>query len=142
MFLGQYNHVIDEKSRLTIPSKLRTQLSEKVYVSKGFDGCLEIRSDEEFKKYSSKLAGLTGTNSKVRALTRQIMSYSDDPTFDNAGRIKIASNLLQQANIVKEVIIIGNNDHLELWNPLQWNQYLENMAPEFEEIADLLSEGM
>ncbi|WP_253301497.1 division/cell wall cluster transcriptional repressor MraZ [Spiroplasma endosymbiont of Phyllotreta cruciferae] len=87
---------------------------EKVFISLGFDGCIDVRNEEEWLKWTEKVASTGQATPEGRALTRKIMSMSDETTFDNAGRIKISSILQNKASITKGVVVIGNNDHLEV----------------------------
>ncbi|AXF96621.1 hypothetical protein SDAV_001664 [Spiroplasma phoeniceum P40] len=138
--LGTYNHTLDDKGRLTIPSKMREQFKDdKVFISLGFDGCIDVRNEVEWLKWTEKVASTGQATAEGRALTRKIMSMSDETTFDNAGRIKISSILQNKANFTKDVVIIGNNDHLELWDPKVWEVYIEQ-APGIEEAAKSFEE--
>ncbi len=133
--LGTYNHTLDDKGRLTIPSKLREQFKDnKVFISLGFDGCIDVRNEEEWNKWTAKISSTGQATAEGRALARKVMSMSDETTFDNAGRIKLSSILQEKVQIVKDVVIIGNNDHLELWDPAVWNQYIDG-APAMEDAA-------
>ncbi len=141
MFLGEFRHSLDNKGRITLPAKFRTQLSNQVFVSKGFDGCLELRGEKEFKEYAEKLSKLSNTSKKARLITRHIIAQADDPELDKVGRIKINKILLEKANIEKKVAIVGNIDRLEIWDSEKWDKYLKDTENELEDIADLLSES-
>ncbi|AGM26267.1 cell division protein MraZ [Spiroplasma syrphidicola EA-1] len=133
--LGTYNHTLDDKGRLTIPSKLREQFkANKVFISLGFDGCIDVRSEDEWLKWIAKVASTGQATPEGRALARKVMSMSDETTFDNAGRIKLTVILQEKAQISKDVVIIGNNDHLELWDPIVWEKYIDG-APAMEDAA-------
>ncbi|WP_381415018.1 division/cell wall cluster transcriptional repressor MraZ [Spiroplasma endosymbiont of Anurida maritima] len=136
ILLGKYNHKFDEKGRLALPAKFREHFVHKqVYISIGFDGCVDIRNEENWNKWVNQLS-LTGQATKEgRALKRKIMSLSNVATFDSQGRININSELKTLSNIKKDVLIIGNNDHLEVWDEDSWNNYLKNEAPSLEEAA-------
>ncbi len=141
MLLGKFKHLIDTKGRLTLPSKFRAKLSKQLYITKGFEGCLELRGQSEFQKYSDKIASLNNTSRKARILIRHIMSESDDPILDKAGRIKISKGLLATVGIKTEVTIIGCINRIEIWDSFNLDKYLKATEEEFEDIADLLNES-
>ncbi|MCF0228020.1 MAG: division/cell wall cluster transcriptional repressor MraZ, partial [Malacoplasma sp.] len=99
MFLGTYSHTIDPKNRLALPSKIAAKLSKTVIVSKGFDGCLELRSQEEFDKYSNILMSYSTNKHENRIVVRQLLANASEITIDNAKRILIPANLLKEVNI-------------------------------------------
>lgn len=115
MFLGTYFHNLDTKNRLTIPSKILSNIKEnRVIVSKGFDGCLELRTNDEFEKYTNKLLSLSQNKLNTRTVLRQLLANASDIEIDSAKRVLIPSNLLVEAKIQKEVVIIGVGDKCEI----------------------------
>ncbi len=138
--LGTYNHTLDDKGRLTIPYKMREQFKDdKAFISLGFDGCIDVRNEVEWLKWVEKVASTGQATAEGRALTRKIMSMSDETTFDNAGRIKISSILQNKVKISKDVVVVGNNDHLELWDTKVWEVYIDQ-TPAMEEAAKKFEE--
>ncbi|WP_338971361.1 division/cell wall cluster transcriptional repressor MraZ [Spiroplasma endosymbiont of Panorpa germanica] len=138
MLLGTFEHNLDEKSRLTIPSKLRNQLGDTIYVSKGFEGCLEIRSQTEFEIWYKEISQHSSTNSNARLVARQIFSNSAEIDFDNAGRIKIPGNLLNLAEISKSVLLLGIGDKIEIWDVKKYEEYSNGHLTDLEEVANQL----
>ena len=138
MFLGTYTHNIDDKNRLTLPSKIATELSKTVVVSRGFDSCLELRTLEEFKKYSEVLNSYSSNKKETRMFVRAILPNASKITIDNAKRILIPANLLQQANIKNEVTIIGVGNKIEIWDSDTYAAYKEKADQLYEEIAERL----
>ncbi len=140
LFLGTYQHTLDNKNRLIIPSKFRSVLRDSLcYVSKGFDNCLEIRGADNFYKWAQKLSEIPEAKNKARALKRKIMALSEDVKCDSVGRIKISNRLLEHVGITKDVVIIGNNSKFELWSPDVWEKYKADNI-DIEDIADTYSE--
>jgi MraZ protein len=114
IFLGTYKHSLDAKNRLSLPAKLVDKLSKEVYISKGFDGCLEIRSEKEFKEYSHKLLSHSNTKQNVRQVQRVFLSLTTKADIDSAKRILLPSNLLAKVHISKDVLIIGVGNKIEI----------------------------
>ncbi|ATG97488.1 division/cell wall cluster transcriptional repressor MraZ [Mesoplasma lactucae] len=138
LLIGKYAHLIDDKSRLTIPSKIRNKLSNVVYVSKGFEGCLEVRTPEAFSAYTNQIQQFSQTNPGARMVTREIFANTEEVEIDNAGRIRLSAEQLKNAGISKEVYIIGVIDHLEIWDRDKFDNYEAENEPKFEEVASQL----
>ncbi len=138
MFLGTYNHNLDTKNRLTIPSKVLNQLGDTktVIVSKGLDGCLELRKVADFEAYSQKLLTLSQTKLKTRTMLRQLLANASDLEIDSANRILLPTNLLNEANITKEVVIIGVGDKCELWDKLAYETFKADSDKLLEELVE------
>ncbi|ATZ18653.1 cell division protein MraZ [Williamsoniiplasma somnilux] len=139
MLLGTFENKLDDKLRLTIPSKMRGQLGNVVFVSKGFECSLEIRSADEYQKWIDSILSLATMSTKARLLQREILGNSAEAEIDSSGRIKIPSNLLTLAGIAKDVFVIGVGSRIELWDKNKYNKYLEANSSELEKVADLLS---
>ncbi len=138
MFLGTYNHNLDTKNRLTIPSKVLSQLGDTktVIVSKGLDGCLELRKVADFETYSQKLLTLSQTKLKTRTMLRQLLANASDIEIDSANRILLPTNLLNEANITKEVVIIGVGDKCELWDKQAYETFKADSDKLLEELVE------
>ena len=107
MFLGTYEHSIDSKNRLSLPSRIVSKINEDVVVSKGFDGCLELRTLSAFEVYSEKLMQLSQNKKDSRIVIRQLLANAIDLSLDSAKRILIPISLLAESNITENVVIIG-----------------------------------
>lgn len=115
VFLGTYSHTLDSKNRLAIPSKILSLLDEnKVILSKGFDGCLELRTPQAFEIYSQKLLTLSQNKLNTRMLLRQLLANAIDIGIDSAKRILIPANLIAEAKLAKDIVIIGLGDKCEI----------------------------
>ena len=138
MFLGTYNHNLDTKNRLTIPSKVLSQLGDTktVIVSKGLDGCLELRKVSDFDAYSQKLLTLSQTKLKTRTMLRQLLANASDIEIDSANRILLPTNLLNEAHITKEVVIIGVGDKCELWDKAAYEAFKADSDKLLEELVE------
>lgn len=137
MFMGEYHHTIDEKGRLTIPSKIRYELGEKFVVTRGLDNCLFLYPEEEWKQIIQKYKNLPNTK-EARNFMRFFLSGAGECTFDKQGRVNISSPLVSYASLDKDCVIIGVNDHIEIWSQSSWNEFMENNEDSFSDIADHL----
>ena len=137
MFMGEYHHTIDEKGRIIIPSKLRDELGEEFIVTKGLDGCLFVYPKDEWNNVAKKYKDLPNTKD-ARNYLRFFLSGAIVCCFDKQGRINISAPLMKYAGLEKECIIIGVNDHLEIWNSESWNNFIETNESEFSDIAEHL----
>lgn len=140
MFIGEYSHNLDSKGRIIIPSKFRDELNSSFILTRGLDGCLTIYSNEQWTKIFEKINKLPTTKKAVRQYTRVLTSNASECTLDNQGRILIPSNLSAPLNIKKECVIVGANDHIEIWNKETWDNYLLEADENFEEVAESLSD--
>lgn len=138
MLIGEYEHSLDTKGRLIMPSKLRESMGEKFIVTKGLDGCLFGFSKHEWTNFEEKLKTLPLTNKNARDFVRFFLSGATECEIDKQGRFLIASNLRQYALMEKDVVIIGVGTRIEIWNKNKWEEYNseENIS------ADAIAENM
>lgn len=137
-FLGTYNHNIDSKNRLSLPTKFVNKLGKSIIISKGYDCCLEIRTIEEFQKFSNKLMSLAQNKKNSRIVIRQLLANAADIEIDKAKRILIPSILLKEANISKDVTLIGVGNKIEIWDKAKYDEFKKNTDEVFSEIAENL----
>ena len=138
MLLGEYNHNIDDKGRVSVPAKFREDLGISFIVTKGLDNCLFAYSKEEWTKFEEKLKSLPLTNPNARNFIRFFFSGATECEIDKQGRINIPSSLSMYASLNKDCSIIGVDDHIEIWNTEIWNKYLSDNEPNIADIADKL----
>lgn len=139
MFMGEYNHTIDTKGRLIIPSKFREILGEEFVVTKGLDGCLFVYSNEEWTAFEAKLRTLPLTNKDARKFSRFFLAGAAACEVDKQGRILIPAVLREFAELEKEVVLVGVASRIEIWSKSKWiesNSY-EDMDDIAEHMADL-----
>ena len=141
MFIGEYNHNLDEKNRLMIPSKFREQLTNTFILTRGLDGCLVIYSIESWNNITSKLNTLPFTKKDARNFLRFIASNAIDLQFDKQGRIVIPNNLKIHAGLSKECVVIGTLDKIEIWSKENWDNFNQENKDKFELIAENLFNG-
>lgn len=138
MFLGEYQHSLDPKGRITIPSRFREGLGERFIATKGLDNCIFIYPLEEWKNIEAKLHSLPFTRGDVRSFVRFFFSGAAELEIDKQGRILLPPNLRTYADVQRDVIIIGVGSRVEIWSGDKWAQYNEIAGSNYEEIAESL----
>lgn len=137
MFMGEYHHNIDEKGRLTIPSKVRYELGENFIVTRGLDNCLFIYPKDEWTNIINKYKELPNTKD-ARNFMRFFLSGATTCEFDKQGRINIPVPLIKYADLTKECVVIGVNDRLEVWSKERWENFIDENESDLSDIADKL----
>ena len=136
MLIGEYEHTIDAKGRLSMPSKLRRDMGEAFIVTKGLDGCLFAFSQDEWKNFETKLKSLPLSDKNARNFVRFFLAGATECEIDKQGRFLIPSNLREAGKLGKEAIIIGVGTRLEIWNKEIWTSKEEEIS------ADEIAENM
>ena len=134
MLIGEFLHAIDVKGRVFMPAKLREELSECFIITKGLDDCLYGYSIDEWQILEEKIRELP--MSKARNLQRFFFSGAVDVEVDKQGRILLPANLREYAGLVKDAIIIGASNHIEIWDKAKW------VASSAELTSDLIANAM
>ena len=124
MFMGQYQHSLDKKGRLTVPVRYRELLEDSAYITQGFDRNLMVWTVSAFEKIMKRVAGESITDPNTRLLHRLIFSSGEQVEVDGAGRVLIPQFLRQVAQLDTEVIVVGVGTYFELWSPDLWAQQL------------------
>ena len=140
MFMGEYHHNINEKSRIIMPSKFRYDLGETFVITRGIDSCLFVYPKETWNNITNKLNELSFTKKDVRSFQRFFLSAATICEFDKQGRINISSPLASYANLTKECVIIGVNDRIEIWSKENFDKFLNESMENVTEIAEHLFE--
>ena len=138
MFMGQYNHTIDAKGRLIIPSKFREALGDEFVVTKGLDGCLFVYDNKEWAAFEEKLKSLPLTNKDARQFVRFFLAGAALAEVDKQGRILLPAVLREFAALEKEVVLIGVASRVEIWSKERWEN--EASYDDVEEIAEHMAE--
>lgn len=140
MFIGEYNHSLDNKGRIAIPAKFRLALKKGAVVTKGLDNCLFLYSKEQFKEIAKKFAALPISQAKARAFSRHMLAGAMDVEFDNQGRITLPEYLRKFSSLRKKVVIAGLYDHLEIWDEGAWDKYKGESEKNSNAIAEALGD--
>ena len=139
MFIGEYQHALDSKNRIVVPSKLRNGLGNKFVITKGLDGCLYAYPLQEWKILEEKLKTLPLTNKDARAFVRFFFSGACEIEVDKQFRGLIPQNLKEYAGIEKEIVSIGVLSRVEIWSKEKWDNYNENDI-DFNLIAEKMND--
>lgn len=140
MFIGEYEHTIDEKGRMAVPSKFRDELAKGAVVTRGLDNCLFVYPMDEWEKLASKLANLPIAKANTRAFARLMLSGAMDVKLDKQGRVIVPDYLKKYAGISKKVVVTGLYNRLEIWDEATWNKYRSGTEKTSGDIAEQLSE--
>ncbi|KAB1440720.1 division/cell wall cluster transcriptional repressor MraZ [Candidatus Galacturonibacter soehngenii] len=138
MFMGEYNHTIDAKGRLIMPSKFREALGDEFVVTKGLDGCLFVYPNKEWQAFEEKLRTLPLTNKNARQFSRFFLAGAASCEVDKQGRILLPSVLREFAELEKEVVLVGVLSRIEIWSKDKWLE--SNVYDDMEEIAEHMEE--
>ena len=138
-FRGHFDYSLDAKNRLTVPTKFRANFSSGIVLAKGLEPCITVWVPEEFDNWTNSfLSNLNPVSAERRKLTRFFAGSSFDAELDSAGRVTLNSPLLSHAKIDKEVVLVGNLDHLEVWDRGAWESDQRQLADEIVGIAESL----
>lgn len=140
MFIGEYQHSMDEKGRLAVPTKFRADLSKGAIVTRGLDRCLFLYPIEEWEKVAEKLVKLPISQAKSRAFARLMLAGAMDVTLDRQGRVVLPEYLREYGNLNKKVVVAGLYDRLEIWDEEAWKAYKAETENDSNEIAEALGE--
>lgn len=138
--MGEYHHSLDDKKRLIIPSKLREDLGDYVIVTRGLEDCLFIYSQSAWNDIVNKLKTLPFTKKDARSFTRLFLSGATVCEFDKQGRITVKEPHTNYASLIKDCVIVGVNDRLEIWSKANWDNYFSNNKESMADVADHLFE--
>ena len=140
MFIGTYEHTIDEKSRLTLPVRFREGLGDGVVLARGLDGNVAVYSRETWAMtVEARISALDPLSREARELRRFFFSGAAESKVDRQGRILVPAVLTRHAGLEHDVVVAGNYDHLELWNPAAWEQHLHAVEGSAEHAAERLA---
>ena len=122
MFMGEYNHTVDAKGRLIIPSRFREELKNEFIVTKGLDGCLFVFPGNEWQIFEEKLKALPLTNKNARQFSRFFVAGATPCELDRQGRILVPQTLREFAGLEKDVVLTGNLNRIEVWSKEKWSE--------------------
>ncbi len=140
MFIGEYQHNLDDKGRLAIPAKFRRDLQKGAVVTRGLDNCLFLYTKTEWAKLAEKLAALPFSQSNSRAFSRLMLAGAMDVEVDKQGRVVLPEYLRNFAGLKKNAIIAGLYSRIEIWDETKWNEYKGQTEAQSNEIAERMAE--
>ena len=127
MFLGQFQHNLDDKGRLMIPARFRELLAAGAFITQGFDKCLMVMTDVYFKQVYDRISAMNLADPMARLLRRLILSNAYPVEADKVGRILIPQNLRQVIMLESEAIVAGQGEYFEVWTPDAWNEQMAQL---------------
>jgi len=138
LLTGTHERTLDEKKRLALPRKIRETMRnpELVFISPGPDQCLWLFTQENLESLAARLDNVPATDAEARVFRRLYFAQTESAELDKAGRMVIPDRLSGFAGLDREVVLIGVQDHLELWDTTRWKKYLEDHAPRFDAVAE------
>jgi MraZ protein len=139
MLLGEHEHSLDDKNRLTLPAKLRGAFEEGVVVTRGLDGCLYAYPRAAWAQMAERIQTLDPLAEDSRRMRRHFFSGAAHGELDRQGRMVIPAALLEGAGITREVTVAGVYDHLEIWDRATWRQQLHEVEGSAEDVAERLA---
>ena len=140
MFIGEYIHSVDDKKRLSVPSKFRKDLGKKAVITLGLNKCLSLYPTKEWNTFAEKLSRLSMGKSEDRGFSRAMLSGAFEVEIDSIGRILIPEALKSYASLKEKVVLTGVYDRVELWDEEAWKTYKAQMLAEADCMAEQLGE--
>ena len=140
MFIGEYQHSIDIKKRLSLPAKLRKELGSKVVITRGFESCLVIYTKQRWAKVMQELESLSTGRAETRKFTRAVLGGAVEVSLDKLGRILVPDYLKKYAGLKKNITICGLSNKLEVWDSEKWETYRKKAELDIDKIAENLPE--
>jgi MraZ protein len=141
-FLGQYEHTLDAKNRLTVPSRFRAALSDGVILARSLDPCVSIYTPAGWERFTGEwIRTRDPFDPEARKVQRHFHSGSFDASLDAAGRIMVPPLLIEHAELVKEVVVVGCDDRIEVWDRDRWRSYEQDSGSTVGESAQRLASG-
>ena len=136
LFFGSYEHNLDNKNRVMLPSKFRSMIKGNLFCMTGFEGCLSLYTEDDFNKLSQKLSQYSFNSKAEREYIRTIYASVIELEIDKIGRIQIPTYIVNKFKIPKSLAIIGVGDHIEIWDKEKWDNYSSESLKNFDEIAE------
>lgn len=140
MFIGEYEHTLDEKNRVSIPKHYRTGLGKKMVMTRGLDNCLFVYSRSSWEKVAAKLQELSFAQADTRGFNRFILSGAAEVEVDAAGRVLIPEHQRQFAKLSKTIVFAGVSDRVEIWDADAWKAYKAEIEKKAEDMAETLGQ--
>lgn len=140
MFMGEFQHNIDTKGRIIVPARFREELGKTMIVAKWFDHCLALHTRDYWEKLNASIAQLPVTKKQSRDVQRSLTAAASEVEPDVQGRILIPATLVKLAQLKKACVIVGVNDHVEIWSKPAWDAYIGGVNDQFDDLAEQLTE--
>jgi MraZ protein len=133
MLIGQYEHTLDNKGRLTLPSEYGAELAGGVVLTRGMEACLYLFPRSEFERLGDRLRELSLTDSRARKLRRWLFPQAHAAEPDRQRRVVIPQWLRETAGITDKILVAGMDNYVELWNPDTWRTQDQALRVELDD---------
>ena len=133
MFLGEYQHSLDAKGRIILPSRFRARLDAGLVITRGLDGCLWVMPQQEWNGLAERIAATSIADPRARNFARFVFSGASQGQPDRQGRIAVPETLRRHAGLDREVVVMGAGDRVEIWSPERWEQKRADAEEHMEE---------
>jgi MraZ protein len=141
MFLGDYQHTLDVKGRVSLPAKFRAEMTGKLVIAKGFEDCLYVYSADEYNRFVDELLVTQDFDPRMRRIRRFFTSGAVEVELDSAGRISLPAVLREYAGLKKDVAVTGNGNRIEIWDAEGWAAYNGEDEGSIEDLAKELADA-
>jgi len=136
LFMGEFQHALDEKGRLTIPARFREGLGEGFIITRGLDRCLFVYPRAEWNAIQEKIRNLPMERPEVRGFVRLLSAGAIEAEVDKQGRVGLPQHLREYAGIERDAVVIGAFTRVEIWSAAAWAEYAGRFESSFSEIAE------
>jgi MraZ protein len=137
--LGEHDHSLDDKNRLTLPSRFRPAFEDGLVVARGFDGCLAVYPMSEWERMSARFSALDPLSEDSRRVSRHFFGGATQLELDKQGRLVLPQTLIEHAGLERELTVLGVHDHLEIWNRATWRRLQQEPEGRVEDAAERLA---
>src|SRR4051812_5037653 len=139
MLLGEHEHSLDDKNRLTLPAKFRDAFADGVVVTRGMDGCLYAYARSDWERLAQRIRELDPLSRESRVMQRHFFAGAAAGELDKQGRMVLPAPLIEGARLGREVTVAGVYDHLEIWDRASWREHLQEVEGSAEHVAERLA---
>ena len=140
MFIGEYQHSLDDKGRLQVPVKFRSDLKVGAVVTRGLDNCLFLYTRRAWEELAKRLANLPISRANTRAFALLMLAGAMDVEIDSQGRVLLPDYLRHYASLKRQVVVAGLYNRLEIWDKIRWQNYKRSTEKDSGDIAEALAE--
>ncbi len=141
MLIGEYTHTIDDKKRISLPSKFRKEVGKKIIATYGLEGCLFLYPLQEWKKISEEMGKMDSLKADTRGFNRFMFGGAVELEVDSLGRILVPEYLRDFAHLKDKSVFIGVLKRIEMWNEQKWQEYKSRVVGEADTLAEKLSQS-
>lgn len=133
MFVGTFSPKLDDKGRLALPAKFREEFADGLVLTRGQEGCLYVYTDSAFRKLLEPINDASPTVARVRKYQRFLYAWAQEEVPDRQGRVTVSAKLREYAGIDRDVVVVGTGNRLEVWQPVAYDQAMDDSDEEFRD---------